>query len=65
MLQDGALRNNHPAPNKLGQTKKSTAPSAVLKPPKEDRGDFIFVNFLKLLVGLPAGLLPMLGLINK
>jgi len=46
MLQDGARRNNYPAPKELGQDeKKSTATSAVLKPPKEDGGDFPFAIF--------------------
>lgn len=58
MLQDGARRNNSPAPKELGQDeKKSTAASAVLKPPKEDGGDFPFAIFLKLVLALPASLL--------
>ena len=56
MLQDGARRNNYPAPKELGQDeKKSTAASAVLKPPKEDGGDFPFAIFLELVLALPAG----------
>ena len=35
--------------------KKSTAASAVLKPPKEDGGDFPFAIFLDLVLALPAG----------
>ena len=35
--------------------KKSTAASAVLKPPKEDGGDFPFAIFLELVLALPAG----------
>jgi|GEM_PF-838276 len=55
MLQDGARRNNSLAPKGLGQEKKSTAASAVLKPPKEDGGDFPFAIFLELVLALPAG----------
>ena len=54
MLQDGACRNNYPMPKEHEQYKKSTAASAVPKPPKEDGGDFLFVIFLKLLVTLPS-----------
>ena len=35
--------------------KKSTATSAVLKPPKEDGGDFPFAIFFELVLALPAG----------
>ena len=37
--------------------KKSTAASAVLKPPKEDGGDFPFAIFLEFFLALPASLL--------
>ena len=58
MLQDGAHRNNYPPPKEQGQgEKKSTAASAVLKPPKEDGGDFAFAIFFELALALPAGFL--------
>jgi len=56
MLQDGARRNNYPAPKEQEKIKKSTAASAVPKPPKEDGGDFLFAIFLELLVVLPVDL---------
>ena len=39
------------------KSKKSTAESAVLKPPKEDGGDFPFAIFLELFLALPASFL--------
>ena len=54
MLQDGARRNNYLAAKEQGKIKKSTAASAVLKPPKEDGGDFPFAIFLELFLALPT-----------
>ncbi len=54
MLQDGDRRNNYPAPKEAAKTKKAQLASAVLKPPKEDGGDFPFAIFLMLFPALPV-----------
>ena len=65
MLQDGARRNNYPAPKEPRNIKKSTAASAVLKPPKEDGGDFRSRSFLTWSLPYLPVLVRLVGLIVK